>query len=226
MKVSEEMAFLYLSSLGLSPIVYEPDGNMPPDFLIDGRIAIEVRRLNYHKVTESGGSRGIESSQFALLRSMREILPLLGPPKKGESWFVHYIFSRPVLKLTKLKRAVVDLLTAFRDGQIEGREFSITDHFTVKMIPSTKVFPDCFVLGGYVDRDAGGWIIAELEKNIRICIREKSEKIAMMRAKYPEWWLILVDHIGYGQRETLHIEHDWDKVILVNPLDPKIGYEI
>jgi hypothetical protein len=47
-----------------------------------------------------------------------------------------------------------------------------------------------------------------------------------MRAKYPEWWLILIDHIGYGAREPIHVDHDWDKVILVNPLNPELGYEV
>ncbi len=36
----------YLNSLNLGKAVYEPDGKVPPDFLVDGRIAIEVRRLN------------------------------------------------------------------------------------------------------------------------------------------------------------------------------------
>jgi hypothetical protein len=90
MKVSEEMAFRYLSSLGPSHIAYEPDGNRPPDFLVDGRIALEVRRLNYHAVNGPDGASGIESIQFALLRIMREMLPSLGPPKMGTSWLVHY----------------------------------------------------------------------------------------------------------------------------------------
>jgi hypothetical protein len=81
-------------------------------------------------------------------------------------------------------------------------------------------------LGGYVDRNAGGWLIPELEKNIRICVKKKTEKIANIRAKYPEWWLILVDHIGFGQMESMDVRHDWDRVILINPLKPEEGYEI
>ena len=79
---------------------------------------------------------------------------------------------------------------------------------------------------GFADRDAGGWLIAELERNIRICVLEKTAKIAVVRTRYPEWWLILIDHIGYGDREALHVEHGWDKVILVNPLNPESAYEI
>src|ERR1035438_2127173 len=175
MKDSEKIALFYLSSLGMSPI-YEPDGNIPPDFLVDGKIAIEVRRLNHNEVSGAGRPRGLESDRIALVRSMKEMLPSLGPPKIGNSWFVHYRFSRPVYPVAKLKRAVQEVLVAFRDGQIDGTRFAITDRFELTLIPSSKVFPDYFVLGGYVDRDTTGWLVPDLEKNIRICVREKSEK--------------------------------------------------
>jgi hypothetical protein len=43
-----------------------------------------------------------------------------------------------------------------------------------------------------------------------------------------------VDHIGYGLtgqnreeiRELVQMDHSWDKIILVNPLDPKRGFEL
>jgi hypothetical protein len=42
----ERIAGEYLHRLGMGTVAYEPDGQVPPDFLIDGRIAVEVRRLN------------------------------------------------------------------------------------------------------------------------------------------------------------------------------------
>jgi len=76
--------------------------------------------------------------------------------------------------------------------------------------------------------------LAELSRNIRICVTEKTRKIECVRAKYPEWWLVLVDHIGYGiderdhekVRQLFQFEHSWDKIVLVNPLDAKQGYEL
>lgn len=221
----ETKASLYLSSLGFSP-VHEPDGNVTPDFLVDGRIAIEVRRLNYNVINESGHAIGIESDQFALLSCMRGLLPTLGPPTKDNSWFVHYRFSRPLGPLKQLRTAIKSALVAFRDQPVDNREFCIQNCLTLKLFPSTKVFRDHFVLGGYSDHNTGGWLALELEKNIRICLQEKSEKIAKARAKYPEWWLILIDFISYGQSESLHIKHDWNKVIVLNPLNPTSGYEL
>jgi hypothetical protein len=161
---SEKSALVYLSSLGQSPIVYEPDGNIPPDFLVNGRIAVEVRRLNYNRATKSGETRGLEEIQFALRNCMKEVFASLGPPKADKSWFVCYQFSRPVPPLAKLKRDVRNALAAFRDGQVENREFALTDRFELEIIPSSNVFSDCFELGWESDNDAGGWLIPELEK--------------------------------------------------------------
>lgn len=55
-----------------------------------------------------------------------------------------------------------------------------------------------FTLGSRVDADSGGWRLAELERNLGLCIAEKTAKVAAYRARYPEWWLLLVDQIGYG----------------------------
>jgi hypothetical protein len=41
MNDSEKLVFEYLKSRGFDKVVYEPDGKVPPDFLIDGRIAVE-----------------------------------------------------------------------------------------------------------------------------------------------------------------------------------------
>jgi hypothetical protein len=39
MDATEALAARYLESLGLGPVVYEPDGNVPPDFLLGDRVA-------------------------------------------------------------------------------------------------------------------------------------------------------------------------------------------
>jgi len=45
MNDSERAISEYLDSLRIGGVQYEPDGNVPPDFLVDGRIAVEARRL-------------------------------------------------------------------------------------------------------------------------------------------------------------------------------------
>ena len=41
-----------LKGKGHVSVVDEPDGNTPPDFLVDGHIVVEVRRLNQHESSE------------------------------------------------------------------------------------------------------------------------------------------------------------------------------
>jgi hypothetical protein len=66
-----------------------------------------------------------------------------------------------------------------------------------------------------------------------ICIEEKTRKVARVRSRYPEWWLALVDTIGYGHhddseradlRRLIQVNDEWDKIILVSPLDPTQGF--
>lgn len=228
MKYEEEIARQHLLSVGFvdTDLIYEPDGNGPPDFLVEGRIAVEVSRLNQHEITASGKVCGLEDLQFALHNSMENLFCSLGPPKNGRSWFVTYSFSRPLRVSRRLKSKVQQALAFARDSQSEIRSIRINDNFKLALTPSTELFPYHFVPGGQGDNDSAGFIRHELIKNIEICVLKKTAKIAKVRSKYPEWWLVLIDQIGYGTRETIEICHDWDKVILVNPLNPKSAYQI
>ena len=78
MDKSEEVANSYLVHLGFESIVFEPDGNVPPDFLVDARIAVEVRRLNQNEVTESG-FQSLEEVAIPLQMRIGKLLASLGP---------------------------------------------------------------------------------------------------------------------------------------------------
>ena len=62
-------------------VTYEPDGNIPPDFLLDNRIAVEVRRLN-ENMNVGGQMRGLESEDISVSKVIRAVLDDLGasPP--------------------------------------------------------------------------------------------------------------------------------------------------
>lgn len=226
MKREEELARRYLESLGTTHIAYEPDGNVTPDFVIDRRIAVEVRRLNQHKMTTGGKPIALEKLRFELMEATGEVLRSFGPPGNGRSWLVHYQFRRPLQPLKQVKKELRKTLTDFREIQPRRTELRILDHFKVVLMPANKPYPYRFIPGGFSDRDAGGFLGHKLQKNIQHCIDEKTAIIAKVRARYPEWWLILVDQIGDGERESVNIRHAWDKVILINPRNPEAGYEI
>jgi len=231
---SERIVAKYLTHCGFSRVEYEPDGNVPPDFLVDGRIAVEVRRLNQNYVDGKSVS-GLEELTIPLRRRFKELLYSLGPPTRGVSWFVFFRLHRPVERWKTLGPKIRRELEGFIAGTIHApTRISIGERFEIRIFPSQLPYPVFFVMGGNADRDSDGWLLPEMQKNIQLCIDEKTRKVARVRAKYSAWWLVLVDQIACGLkdhdrqqfRDQVVLVHDWDKVVLVNPLDPTSAFEV
>jgi hypothetical protein len=234
MDTSEKIAYDFLLHQGFKSVVYEPDGNVPPDFLADGRVAIEVRRLNQNEST-GGTNRGLEEMAVPLRRRIDSLLKSLGPPQSSGSWFVSFDFRRPVEKWRILGPAVRKQLEAFRDRPThECTRIRVSKNFQLELFRATTLHPTFFLLAGWIDYDSGGWVLAEMERNLEICLEEKTRKVSRVRHKYPEWWLVLIDYIDYGLddfdrqlfRDQVRRVRDWDKVILLDPTKHKEAFEI
>jgi len=232
----EKLTQDHLVHLGFRRITYEPDGNNPPDFLVDDRIAVEVRRLNQNELTGSG-FRGLEEIRIPTAQRIRELLVSLGSSKSGTSWFVAYRLRRPIPPWSQVEADLRRRLEVFRDDESRQAPCRITvaDGLEIDIfLKAGDPHPTFFVYGGGSDRDTGGFSFVETQKNLRLCIAEKTRKIARVRHKYPEWWLVLVDLVGYGvdecdrelYSEHLEIDHDFGKVILLSPLDPRRAFEV
>lgn len=96
MDASEALVARYLRSLGFLDVVYEPDGNVPPDFLVEGRIAVEVRRLNQNVLREDGRPEGLEEVFIPFWQKMKTYLPTVASSIDGESWYVSVDIRRPL----------------------------------------------------------------------------------------------------------------------------------
>lgn len=227
---SEQLADKYLRSLDLGSVVYEPNGNVPPDFCIDGRIAVEVRRLNQNFEFPDGSRQGLEELATPIWNHFKSFLPSLGPSINGECWFVMIDFCRPLAKWKVVRPLVESHLRAFMSSAVrEPLTIAVTPNLSLNLIRSGKDHGSFFLLGGGYDDDSGGWVMSEIERNLRLCISEKEHKIEPHRSKYPMWWLVLVDHIGYSldaeerpifQFEVMpQISHNFDKVVLIDPRD-------
>ncbi len=234
MDEAEAHILKYLQHRGFTDIKYEPDGNIPPDFLIDGRIAVEVRRLIQHE-DSTGKLRGLTETQIPLIQRLQSLFKALGAPNQGKSWFVFVRFTRPLEDWKTLGPRVQDWLETFKNGAQAGRhDNDFGNGFTVSLVAASKPLASLFVLGMFSDWDTGGWVLSEVKRNLDICIAEKTRKISSVRAKYPEWWFILSDHIGLGLddfdreqfRATISVAHTWDRIILVNPADHTSAFEI
>jgi hypothetical protein len=234
MDQSERRALEFLKAEGFQNIEYEPDGNVPPDFLVDGHIAVEVRRLNQNVSTEDG-FKGLEEDEIPLLNSINKLLHSLGPPGDGGSWFVWVTFKRPLLDWARLKLQIRSSLEAFHPATSgPERDIKVTDHLKLRLRRAGDRHEDRFLLGGAGDLDAGGWVVPEVARNLNLCIAEKWSKIAPVRSRYPKWWLLLLDRISYGSPHVLkdglmEVGIDragWDRIVLIDPTNPKRHYEV
>src|ERR1035437_8261696 len=58
--------------------------------------------------------------------------------------------------------------------------------FELKVFPASEIYPTFFVPAGHSDAESGGFLIGEIETNLKLCIAEKTAKIAKVRTKYPD----------------------------------------
>src|SRR5437867_7019158 len=105
MDSSERIVSEYLSHHGFRDVVFEPDGDRTPDFLLNGRIAVEVRRLNQNEDTPNG-PRGLGEGAIPLQAKVSRLLGTLGSSDGGETWYVVYSFRRPLPPWDELANAL------------------------------------------------------------------------------------------------------------------------
>lgn len=226
----ERWAKDYLKFAGIpeDDIVFEPNGpKIFPDFAIGGRIGIEVRRLNQHVEDENGDWEAIEKLSRPLERRLSALVQSFGPAADSRRWWLYYRFRRP--QITKrweelLERKLTEFLNA---PNIEGKTtISIDQNFNLSLSPRRSYTDRVFTLVGRSDWDSGGWTDIELQKNLAICIEEKTRKREAFRSLFPEWWLILVDHFNGGEPGNVDIFHDWTKVLVIHPESYARAYQV
>jgi hypothetical protein len=229
MKVDESIVEGYLNSLQIGAVVYEPDGKVPPDFLVAGRIAVEARRLNQHYEVE-GSLRGLEQDTIPLRQRVENLLAEISHVNPG-TWYVTFRFRRPLADWSSIRHKLKDALCAFLDQPPHQTwSIEITRGFTISIYAASLVEGRSFVIGGYIDGNAGGWGAEELVRSISAYMLEKTRKVAPHLGRYPEWWLVFVDYIGLESaapdvRSQITRAEPWAKVLVLNPMSHR-AYEI
>jgi hypothetical protein len=231
---AEAQAERYFQAQGFKKIVHEPDGKNPPDFLLDDTIAVEVRRLNENIVT-ADGTVGLWEAEIPLLKKLRKLAATYG--KNGPaSWLLVVRFRRPLPLWKGTERQLKPFLDRLASGQQTGAERLDIEQGAV--VVEARPWHDnpyaAFEIAVTSDEDSGGWLIELLEKNIRICISEKTAKVSRVRTRYAKWWLVLVDEIAFGLSDfdrrlfeaDVAITHDFDNVVLVSAADHNYSYEL
>jgi hypothetical protein len=224
----EQLIIDNLTFQGYKKIEFEPDGNVPPDILVDNMIAIEVRRLNQNQVI-GDGFQGLEQDEYTIYGLLRKIMDDVSDENFDRSAFVGFFFNRPLPDKKEVKKKVTDILVNHKTHMSEHKEYKVSDNFKLKIFPSSNKLQKQYQYGISSDGDTGGFVVGLIHKNLQLIIKEKEDKTRSFKLKYPEWWLAVVDTIGYGLTdldlehfyELPKIIHDFDRILLVSPLDKK-----
>jgi hypothetical protein len=223
MNQDESIAEKYLKQLG--KVEFEPDGNIPPDFVLDNNIAIEVRRLN-QQYRENGESKGLEEVSIPLRQTVMSILSQhhVSDTDRENRYWLALCYARNVPRYNELKKAVTMSIQDFEaSGEALPFRYQLTETVELVFIAKAGNTDQKYSLGFFLDRDSGGLVVDMYVAEINYCANEKSQKISPYQTRYLYWWLLLVDHIelfdNYSKTDILagiSKPSNIDKVIVIN----------
>lgn len=229
MKIEEYLAQQYLLSKGYKDLIFEPDGNCTPDFVVEGNIAIEVRRLNIYVAEEA-----IEKLQYKIHPFLNKIINNIRKSDYNHSAYLSIYYKRPLTVSKELSGKISEVLRNHIRHLDEAKGYIIQDNFKIQIFPTEEKFDTVYHIGSILDHDRSYFVVSKLYDNLKLILKEKEKKIRPHKNKYGTWWLVLVDNIGYGMtdydimqfKELPSIETVFEKVILIPPSEPKRGIVI
>ncbi|HRJ33983.1 MAG TPA: hypothetical protein PKY51_10545 [Fimbriimonadaceae bacterium] len=218
---SELKAYQVLRAMGFSEIDYEPVPNSTPDFLMNGRIGVEIRRLNsieFEKANEDGLIDSVSKKAGTLLQEY-------GQPGT-QSWWVLLLMKPPVPTWRDLKKKLRNLLQRFLASEERYPGVILEDEsLRVEVLPFEFDADRCFLGPDVNIASTGGWAIAEMLEAIPRFAHEKLKKREHCRCHCDEWWLMFEDRISFGLRAQdvsrlrtlLPPIEGWDRVVCFRP---------
>lgn len=232
MNLDEEIARQHLEHLGFRNVVHEPDGNIPPDYLVDGKIAVEVRRLNQH-IKTGNRSIGLEEEAIPFVDGMEKIIDSIATPEPS-TWFVHLSFQRPIPRLATIRDDVVQACMNAAKDDCYHQATRLPPNINLRFTKASSFLGSSFALGAVSDHDEGGLVYDLLTRNIDYCILDKTKKTEKHKSRYEKWWLVLVDHIDYclstdelvSLKASRQKTPSWEKILLVSAIDPTRSFEL
>jgi len=226
MKPEEIIAKKYLEQHESGVLVYEPDGKIPPDFSLNSIIGIEVRRLNKN-IFINNTYEDLDIKTRGLYLAIDEVLKSFDSQYSGKSFFVNYTLKRPFRRIFDIKRDLKKQLQVFLDQAVNPPvTLHIPINLEIEIVSGTPVSGRTFRRGGGMDDDEDSWVIHSYVTNVNLCISEKNKKIEKYKARYKEWWLLLVDRVqSYPDKADLdeigkHINDlgNFNRLCVINPL--------
>lgn len=234
MKPGEKLVFSYLESVGYTNIQYEPVPNCPPDFVIDGEIAIEARRLNEIKHS-NGVNIPLEDLEFGIMPRVIKLIRSFDRIPSEKTAFISVSYQRPLKVDKMLIDKIMNVLNEHLNRLDEAVAYDVTPRLQFRCRPNrgSIKYNKPFVWASSSDNDSG-FVVGNIYRSLKIIITEKEKKILPFKDAYPTWWLAVTDKIGYGLtdmdidqlREGFDIKTFFERIIFISPLDAKDGNEL
>ena len=212
-------------------LVHEPDGNVAPDFLLDGRIAIEVRRLSEHAPGSS--PTPLIQTGIPFQRRLRAIAATV-PRHRDRTLLTWVGFRRPLPTVRELEAGARPFLEQLALApEPVGMSCSVSRTAELKCLDVRPGGPRQFAFA-WIDHNGWGTPIHVLRRNLDLCIRDKLTKTESVRHRYPVWWLLLVNELPFNADECERLGDDewstlaagWDDVIVIDWTDDYPVFEL
>lgn len=203
MNRDENIIFSHLKKHYGLDVVFEPEPNSTPDFLINSTIAVEARRLNQYIFSDEA-TEALEKFSFGLHCAFLEILSSFGMGSDSKnSYYVAYEFKRsPGYMIKDARKDIKEGLEIFLSMDVTAfphvQKNNNKSPITLVIYPALRGGSNLFSYNSSMDVDAGGGVIATYVQNIQYCIDKKSENVLPKYHRYNHWWFYMVDHMYYG----------------------------
>ena len=148
----------------------------------------------------------------------------LYPCGVGKKYWVCIRYQRPFGKISNIKK---ELKAAFENFETNAEctpaKYKLSQNVEIEISAEAGNTSQKYTLGIFNDYDSGGWVIDMYSTEINHCATVKAAKIAPYFNQYPEWWLLLVDHLGFLDPESLgeilamiNKPKEFKKILVVN----------
>ncbi len=247
--IEEQRAKHWLESKGYIDILDLSIANLdPPDFVVEQRIGVEVRRLNWMTDTTKT-NRGVEELEKPLEVTITALLKEAVEPPGGYNVFLSCLLPHDCLPPTRVtrkqvSRAIDEFVDYLNKAMQPGRRphFSWATHlkcgitiwFDAALTSNTAKFE---LVDVEVAASMRGWVVKDTIDNINRCIQDKTEKVMKTGVhRYPEWWLVLVDHNVFAPdgwdeewhtiRKQLVDTQPWSRIVVLHWWDTQRHVEV
>ncbi|OCH51496.1 hypothetical protein [Vibrio sp. ZF57] len=214
-------------------VVKEPDGNIPPDIVLDGTIAVEVTRLS--KILEVNGlKRSIDNDSSSIIAKLKKVINSCDD-YSNYKYSVHAILKRPFGDVKNIVKSIKSELQCIQDNGLakDGHRVVISESVTIKIYERNLQGGKGFLLTGINDLDAGYQDSSVISDSVFFCLESKVKKVEPYVNRYSEWWLVLSDTITYDSISEYkkHLETNlcksvFSKILFVNSLTGALILEI